>query len=114
MLQLFLSENISKNLHQEDKMTDSVKTPWKNGLYASDANRGTYLKVNGQKVDMFSTAILDFPDSDPMGDGTWTFGDFEPAHEEVQTAAGGVKNSNVEMNLFNGKKIQNFYIQKTF
>ena len=77
-------------------MTDSVKTPWKNGLYASDANRGTYLKVNGQKVDMYSPGILDFPDTDPVGDGTWTFGEFDPAHEEVQKIS-GVKNNNVEV-----------------
>ena len=93
-------------------MTDDVKTPWKNGLYASDANRGLYLRLNGQKVDMLTTAILDFPDTEPSGEGTCTFGDFDPTHEEVQKVSGGVKNNNVEMSLYYGKMHINFTFLK--
>ena len=91
-----------------------MSTPWKNGIYTSDKNRSSIQRVDGQKVDMFTTAYLDFPDFPPTADGTWTFGDFGPAHEEVQKAAGGIKNNNVEMKLFHGKakclfNIENIY-----
>ena len=83
-----------------------MSTPWKNGIYTSDKNRSSIQRVDGQKVDMFTTAYLDFPDFPPTADGTWSFGafgDFGPANEEVQKASGGIKNNNVEMNLFHGK-----------
>ena len=85
-------------------MTDSVKTPWKNGIYISDANSANYLKVNGQHVDVFSTTFLDFPETGPIAEGIWTFGEYDPTHEEVQKVAGGVKNNNVDINLFYGNK----------
>ena len=89
-----------------------MSTPWKNGIYTSDKNRSSIQRVDGQKVDMFTTAYLDFPDFPPTADGTWTFGDFGPAHEEVQKATGGIKNNNVEMNLFHGKVKMYFMLKK--
>ena len=85
-------------------MTDIANTPWKNGIYISDANSASFLKINGQKVEMFTPAILDFPDMEPLADGTLTFGGFGPAHQEVQEISGGIKNNNVEMSLWCGKK----------
>ena len=78
-------------------------TPWKNGIYVSDKARHMLQKVDGQHVDMYSIAYLDFPDMKAIADdGIWTFGDFGPAHEEVQNASGGIKNLNLEMKLFEG------------
>ena len=46
---------------------------------------------------------LDYPDIDPLAKvGTWIFGDFGPAREDVQKASGGVKHYNIEMNVNNG------------
>ena len=77
-------------------------TPWRNGIYVSDKGRHMLQKVDGQHVDMFSIAYLDFPDMSPLAGGTWTFGDFGPAHEEVQEASGGIENLNVEISLWEG------------
>ena len=79
-----------------------MSTPWKNGIYTNDGDRRIILKVEGVKIDMFNVSYLDLPDKKPMTDGTWTFGDFGPAHKEVQKASGGIKNNNVEMNLYSG------------
>ena len=79
-----------------------MKTPWKNGVYASNVNRATYLKIENQTVSMYTPAILDFPDTNPSGNGIWTFGNFDPAHPEVQKIS-GVKTNNICMNLWNGK-----------
>merc|ERR1712008_265158 len=58
-------------------------------------------KVDGSSCDVYSILKLDYPDVDPIGAaGTWTFGDFGPAHEDVQKASGGVTNYNIEMNVF--------------
>ena len=60
-------------------------------------------KVDGKFCDMYSVLKLDHPDMDPIATkGTWKFGDFGPAHKEVQKATGGVENYNIEMNVCNG------------
>merc|ERR1719228_324557 len=48
--------------------------------------------------------ILDFPDEETpiCAPGTWTFGDFGPANEEVSKASGGIKNYNVEISIWMG------------
>ena len=70
-------------------MSDKPKTPWKNGYYYSDKNTAFLKKVEGQSCDLYSIICLDFPDIDPIASGgTWTFGDFGPADEEVQKASG--------------------------
>ena len=51
---------------------------------------------------MYGIAYLDFPDMPAITDGTWTFGDFGLANEEVQKASGGIKNYNVEIKLWEG------------
>lgn len=88
-------------------MSETPKTPWKDGIYANDQNIGSFVKVTGEKVEMFPPAFLDFPDMEPVGTGTWTFGDFEPAHEDVQKVT-GVKNNNVDMSLWFGKILNIF------
>ena len=50
---------------------------------------------------MFNVAYLDVPDIDSLGAGTWTFGDFGPAHEDIQKMS-GIKNANVKMNMWDG------------
>ena len=43
------------------------------------------LQVDGQSALLHNVAFLDLPDMDPISDdGIWSFGDFGPAHEEVQ------------------------------
>ena len=83
-------------------MSEEVQTPWKNGIYISDANSAQLLKVTGNHVDMLPPSYLDYPDMENMGDGTWTFGDFGPAHEEIQKIT-GIKNNNVDSCLWHGK-----------
>ena len=74
-------------------MSDKPVTPWKNGCYYSEKATAFLKKVDGNSFDLYSILLLDFPDIGPYGtSGTWTFGDFGPAHEEVQKASGGVKN----------------------
>ena len=83
------------------------KTPWKNGYYYTPTNTAQLQKVDGNTVYSYSITQLDFPDQDPIcNDGTITYGDFGPAREEVQKASGGgVSNYNVEIKIFNGKKL---------
>ena len=84
-------------------MSEQSKTPWKNGYYHCSTSVPFLKKVDGSSCDVYSILKLDYPDIDPIGAvGTWTFGDFGPAHEDVQKASGGVKNYNIEMNVFNG------------
>lgn len=84
-------------------MSDQPKTPWKNGFYFSKNMTSFLKKVDGESCEMHSILKLDYPDMDPVAkDGTWKFGDFGPAHEEVQKASGGIKNYNIEMNVWNG------------
>ena len=82
-------------------MSDKPKTPWKNGYYYSDKHNAFLKKVNGQSCDLYSIICLDFPDIEPIASGgTWTFGDFGPADEEVQKASGGIKNYNVDLKIW--------------
>ena len=70
-------------------MSDKPKTPWKNGFYFSKNMTYFIKKVDGESCEMYSILKLDYPDMDPVAkDGTWKFGDFGPAHEEVQKASG--------------------------
>ena len=48
-------------------------------------------------------AMLDFPDMEPKGKGTWTFGECDATHEEIQKITGGFKNNNVNMGIDHGK-----------
>ena len=50
---------------------------------------------------MYNIALLDIPDLEPWCDGIWSFGDFGPAHEEIQKIS-GIKNNNLEMSEWNG------------
>ena len=78
-------------------------TPWRNGIYVSDKGRHMIQKVDGEHAEMYGIAYLDYPDMTPTADdGIWTFGDFGPAHEDVQKASGGIKNFNIQMKLFEG------------
>ena len=85
-------------------MSEQSKTPWKNGYYYCNTSAAWLKKVDGSSCDVYSILKLDYPDIiNPIGaTGTWTFGNFGPAHEDVQRASGGVKNYNIEMNVFNG------------
>ena len=79
------------------------KTPWKNGYYFSKNMTSFLKKVDGESCDMYSILKLDYSDMDPIATkGTWKFGDFGPAHKEVQKATGGIENYNIEMNVWNG------------
>ena len=84
-------------------MSEQPKTPWKDGYYHCSTSAPFLKKVDGSSCDVYSILKLDYPDISPIGAvGTWTFGDFGPAHEDVQKASGGVTNYNIEMNVFNG------------
>ena len=84
-------------------MSNQSKTPWKDGYYYCSTLNAWLKKVNGSSCDVYSILKLDYPDIDPLADvGTWTFGDFGPAREDVQKASGGLKNYNIEMNVHNG------------
>ena len=86
-----------------DILDDHPKTPWKNGYYFSKNMTSFLKKVDRKFCDMYSILKLDYPDMDPIATkGTWKFGDFGPAHKEVQKATGGVENYNIEMNVWNG------------
>ena len=86
-----------------DILDNQPKTPWKNGYYSSKNITSILKKVDGESCDMYSILKLDYPDMDPIATkGTWKFGDFGPAHKEVQKATGGVENYNIEMNVWNG------------
>ena len=102
--------DITESMNRKDVLNkvlevldDQPKTPWKNGYYFSKNLTSFLKKVDGQSCDMYSILKLDYPDMDPIATkGTWKFGDFGPAHKEVQNATGGVKNYNIEMNVWNG------------
>ena len=102
--------------------------PWKNGLYVNPKLMAFSHEVNvaAHSLSICSVSIyqtvpkLDYPDSsciEAISTGTWTFGDFGPAKEEVTKASGGIKNYNVQIiawsgisTLFNIK----FEIKKSF
>ena len=40
---------------------------------------------------------------EPKGKGTWTFGEFDAIHEEIQKITSGSKTNNVNMGIDHGK-----------
>ena len=56
-------------------------------------------KVEGNQCSWHNFLVLDYPDSAPMMTGTWEYGDFGPAKEELVEVSGGIKNYNVQKNL---------------
>ena len=87
-----------------------VKTPWKDGLYGNHKNTSMLIKVSGENIEIYNTSsYLEYPGVDPIGDGSWTYGDFGPANEAVKKASSGIENNNIEMKSFNGM-LDNFGI----
>ena len=85
-------------------MSKQIKVPWKNGYYYNKSYTGLLTKVEGNLAYSYITGMkVEFPDAKPICDtGTWKYGDFGPANQEVQKASGGVKNYNVELDLWAG------------
>ena len=85
-------------------MSKQTKVPWKNGYYYNKSYTGLLTKVEGNLAYSFIAGMkVEFPDAKPICDtGTWKYGDFGPANQEVQKASGGVKNYNVELDLWAG------------
>ena len=86
-------------------MSTTSKQPYKNGYYFNKSITGIILKVEGNIVDVYATGMkLDYPDEEKTicPPGSWTFGDFGPAKEEVSKAAGGIKNYNVQIIAWSG------------
>ena len=86
-------------------MTEVTKLPWKNGYYHNKFMAGIMMKLDGNTATPYLTSMkLHFPEEEKpiSAPGTWTFGDFGPANEEVCKAAGGIKNYNVEVSIWMG------------
>ena len=79
-------------------MAEENKTPWKNGIWYSETSKQTYMIVNGNEAKWMKMTLLDYPDSDPLMIGTWTYGEFEDAKPEIAEASGKEK-YNLEMDL---------------
>ena len=61
-----------------------------------------FLQVDGEKAVIYAIAVLDFPDMDPMDpNGSWKYGDFGPAHEDIKKIT-GIENNNFQMNAWHG------------
>ena len=83
--------------------TDIKKTPWKNGYWLSKKAKSRYSFVTDETVEVRPTISLDYPDMNEWnGIGTWTFGKFGPAPEDL-TAITGIENFNMEMKY--GKEV---------
>ena len=85
-------------------MSTKEETPWKNGYYQNVQFTPQIQKVEGGNVFMKQVVSFDFPEIEPTGKGTWTFGDFGPTSKEVELASGGIKNYNIEMKYNDGKR----------
>ena len=48
-------------------MSETPKTPWKDGIYANDQNIASFVRVTGEKVEMF-------PWHEMPKEGGWSFG----------------------------------------
>ena len=74
--------------------------PWKDG-YWYNKNMSAYINVvKGNECAMKSLLCIDHPDLSTMSNGTWTFGDFGDASEDIAKAT-GIKRYNMEMkNIF--------------
>ena len=85
-------------------MSKQTKVPWKNGYYYNKSYTGLLTKVEGNLAYSFIAGMkVEFPDAKPICDtDSWKYGDFGPANQEVQKASGGVKNYNVELDLWAG------------
>ena len=77
------------------------ETPWKNGFYYNDRETPRLHKVEGEKLLIFPIVYLDYPDLEPICDGSWTYGDFGPARNEIQEAS-GVQNYNWKVHALGG------------
>ena len=86
-------------------MSEVTKLPWKNGYYYNKYMAGMIMKLDRNTANLYLTGMkLDFPKEDKpiCAPGSWTFGDFGPANEEVVKASGGIKNYNVEVSVWFG------------
>ncbi len=73
------------------------QTPWKNGFYKISSMNHALYKVNGNRAEMMSFICLDYPGSvNPWMVGTWTHGEFGPAHADVKKLT-GVETNNIKM-----------------
>ena len=83
--------------------TDTKKTPWKNGHWLSKKGKSRYSFVTDETVVVRPTISLDYPEMNEWNViGTWSFGEFGPAPEEL-TAITGIENFNMEMKY--GKEV---------
>ena len=93
--------NFSKSLEAE--MADTTtKSPLVDGWYFSNVSTQMLMKISGNDVMYYPNITLDYPDLESTGNGTLTFGDFGPAHEEVKIASGGVETNNFLLEAFGG------------
>ena len=86
------------------KMSKEIQKtlPWKNGFYRMKSMPSLILTVTGENVTIegVSGRPTNF-DDDPNAKGTWKYGDFGDASEDVAKAAGKPK-YNVDINLWQG------------
>ena len=79
------------------------KNPWKNGYWFNKKGKKTLEFVTDEEVATRLTITLDYPEMMEFdGKGTWTYGDFGPAPNEL-TAVTGIENYNMEMKYGNNK-----------
>ena len=69
--------------------------PWQNGYYKLSGLNSMVFNVNQENVKTESFVENKF------GQGTWKFGNFGPVDQEIMKCT-GVKNYNVDVNLYNG------------
>ena len=93
--------DITENMTREDvkQKVLEVLRPWKDGFYHNANNLGMLTKVKGNQCMWHNYLVMDYPESDPMATGTWEYGDFGPAKEEVVKASGGIKNYNMQLQM---------------
>ena len=76
--------------------TEDKKTSWKNGYWFTTGQRGLLYNVNDKKAECKNLVCLDYPSAKKFMSGTWSYGDFGPAPEEISEAT-GIKNHNIMM-----------------
>ena len=83
--------------------SDSSKTtPWKDGLYLMQGLPSMVWTVKGEKVqNEYLVGRTSNHDNDPMFQGTFKFGDFGPAQDEVAQEAGKT-DYNVQISIWGG------------
>ena len=72
--------------------------PWKNGIWANLAQLSGLYKIQDSQMDFVQFMYFDYPDISPLMSGTWNFGDFGEAKNEVKVAS-GVENYNLEIKI---------------